>query len=151
MNRILTLTGVIFKNSGFANIFNLNNSTKKHSTTKKAIFTIFLLICFVFVSVSIGMFAFAFLEIGKLETGYDFEYLKNILLIYVPIYLVLVFSLISMVVLSSFFLSQDNHVYMPLPIKSHELFIARLLNTLITAYAIQIFVVLPCLISFNIV
>ena len=151
MNRILTLTGVIFKNSGFANIFNLNNSTKKQSATKKAIFTIFLLMCFVFVSVSIGMFAFALLDIGKLETGYDFEYLKNILLIYVPIYLVLVFSLISMVVLSSFFLSQDNHVYMPLPIKSHELFIARLLNTLITAYAIQIFVVLPCLISFNIV
>ncbi|MGM9858044.1 MAG: hypothetical protein ACI311_02185 [Bacilli bacterium] len=151
MSRILSLTSVIFKNSGFANIFNFSNSTKKQSPIKKTIFTIFLLLCFVFVSISIGMFAFALLEIGKLETGYDYEYLKNILLIYVPMYLVLVFSLISMVVLSSFFLSQDNHVYMPLPVKSYELFIARLLNTLITAYAIQIFVVLPCLISFNIV
>ena len=66
MNRILTLTGVIFKNSGFANIFNLNNSTKKQSPTKKAIFTLFLLMCFVFVSISIGMFAFSLREIGKL-------------------------------------------------------------------------------------
>ena len=29
MNRILTLTGVIFKNSGFANIFTLNNTVAK--------------------------------------------------------------------------------------------------------------------------
>ena len=151
MNKILHLTKVIFKNSGLANAFAVNSTNKKSSPANKIAITLVLIFALITVGFSVGVMSYGLLSLGITETGFDYQYLENILLIYGPIYIALVISIISLMVVSSFFLSQDNHVYMPLPLKSHELFIARLLNVLIFGYIIQVALLLPCLISFNLV
>lgn len=67
-----------------------------------------------------------------------------------PIATVVILVLSIFTIISVFFLSTDNQILLPLPLKPSQLLLARFFSTLVITYLIEIVILLPLLVGFGI-
>ena len=153
MNKTLLLASIIFKNNSnfFAQLGN-NNDKKK----KGKIAAIVLVAAFIFIGISIYSLSYSLFSIGLLDaegnpSPLDTIYIKNLLTVLIPYITLFLFLFLNSLVVSIFFLSSDSHIYLALPLKPYQIFIARLISTLLSSYIIEFVLLFPIFLSFNIV
>lgn len=158
MHRILLLTKVMMKSTGnlfFGLTFRKRNQQKvtQKEQKKRSIWLYFLFaILFLFVAISIGMVAYSSLIIAKAPDGnLNWEYIQNLLLLAIPYSFLFMFVFLNSLVISVFFLSSDQQIYLPLPIRPSEIFTARLFTCLFYAYLIELLFIAPMMVSYNLV
>lgn len=146
MNRILSLSKVMLKNT--SPLFSIaNKKSRKEGKPKAKILPIFgFLVLFLYVA---GMSGFMFYGIASELRQ------SNETLILSPIFSLLLLTLglfFGLIILFSFlFLASDNEKWLPLPFKTEEIFTARFLTTLLFVYLVEVIMVIPALIGFNII
>ena len=141
MKNIFYLTKILFLNSLGASS---NKKKNKKSLSRIGIILLFVLL---FGIVFVPMI-FLGAEIGKMFEPFDiFDILMKIFLPVSSIIL-LVFSIFS--IISTFFLSNDIETLIGLPIKSHEIIIAKFFTSLITVYLIELMIFTPILVGLGI-
>ncbi len=158
MHRILLLTKVMMKSTGNL-FFGLTFRKKNHQKVtpkeqKKRGSWLYVLFAFLFliVAISIGTVAYTSLIIAKSPDGtLNWEYIQNLLLLAIPYGFLFMFVFLNSLVISVFFLSSDQQIYLPLPIRPSEIFIARLFTCLIYAYLIEFLFIAPMMVSYNLV
>ncbi len=150
MSRILSLTKVILKNSTniFGNFSSKKEGSRDKNKNKGAVLAIILLICFLVVGVSLFFTGYEILKIAKLsESGetidVDWNFIENLLTVIAPYFFFFIFVFLNTLVASIFFLSNDNKIFLALPIKPHEIFLARFFSCLVTAYILELVFIVP--------
>lgn len=158
MHRILLLTKIMMKSTGnlfFGLTFRKKNNQKitpKEQKKRGNWLYVLLAFLFLFAAVSIGMVAYTSLAIAKSPDGsLNWEYIQNLLLLAIPYGFLFIFVFLNSLVISVFFLSSDQQIYLPLPIRPSEIFTARLFTCLIYAYLIEFIFIAPMMVSYNIV
>lgn len=153
MSKTLKLASVIFKNN--SNLFAQVNSAKKSKKGGKAT-AIILAIAFIFIGISIFTISYSLFSVALLDnqgnpSTLDTEYIKNILTVFFPYLFGFLFIFLNSLVVSIFFLSNDSHVYLAMPIKPYQIFLARFISTLLTSYILEFVLLFPIYLSFNLV
>jgi len=153
MNKTLKLASVIFKNN--SNLFAQLGGTKKSKKSGTAT-TIVLAIAFILIGISIfsissSLFSLALIDNEGNPSALDAEYIKNILTAFFPYLFGFLFIFLNSLVVSIFFLSNDSHIYLAMPIRPYQLFLARFISTLLTSYILEFVLLFPIYLSFNIV
>ncbi len=154
MSRILSLTKVILKNStNIFGSFSKNDGKRDKGKIKGRALPIVLFICFIIVGVSLFFTGYEILTIAKLSdngeiTNVDWQFVDNLLTAIIPYFFFFIFIFLNTLVASIFFLSSDNKVFLSLPIKPYEIFLARFFSCLITAYIIEIIFIAPINIAY---
>lgn len=146
MNRILSLSKVMLKNT--SPLFSLaNKKSQKEGKPKAKILPIFgFLVLFLYVA---GMSGFMFYGIAsELKQSNETLILSSIFSLLL-LALGLFFGLI--ILFSFLFLAADNEKWLPLPFKTEEIFTARFLTTLLFVYLVEVIIIIPALIGFNII
>lgn len=153
MNKTLLLASVIFKNNSnfFAQFGNTQNNKKKGK-----IAAIVLVAAFIFIGISIYSLSYSLFSVGLLDaegnpSPLDTIYIKNLLTVLIPYISLFLFLFLNSLVVSIFFLSNDSHIYLALPLKPYQIFLARLISTLLSSYIIEFVLLFPIFLSFNIV
>lgn len=152
MNRFLTLINLMHRTGWLSNLVHGTKNGKQKSVFLKVLIcfglgTIVLAICTLLFFICYGIIKISVLENGVIDS----QYLTNLMTIYVPLYLAMVLVFISMIVLHVFYLNNDNQFFMPMPIKSTELFLAKFFYVLDYSYLVQAILIIPCYIAFNLV
>lgn len=153
MNKTLKLASVIFKNN--SNLFAQLGSGKKEKKGGKAT-AIILIIAFIIIGISIFSISFSLFSVALLDnqgnpSTLDTEYIKNILTVFFPYLIGFLFIFLNSLVVSIFFLSNDSHVYLAMPFKPYQIFLARFISTLLTSYILEFVLLFPIFLSFNMV
>lgn len=138
----------------FSQTFNLNFRGKKskaskrgaNNTVRNRIMAITLIL---FILVIFGFsFGSGALAVGALAKEGGFTLQLGSLLALGLSAVVLLFS--SSILFTSFFTATDNHVWLPLPFKPWEIFIARLISSLLSIYLFLLMFVGPIIIGYSI-
>lgn len=146
-NRVWPLTKIIFSQS-----FNVNLKKKKYGDGKRKSTNLkrnkivsFLLIAFIMLMVG-GSFALVIYPFvaASLDAG-TLNELGSLLSLIVTV-LILVFS--GALVFTTFFTSNDNHVWLPLPLKANDIYLARLISCLLNIYLILGILIIPTLVVY---
>lgn len=146
MNRFIAITKTILKSS--LNIGGLKNKKSKRINKKNSSIVLSIVIFALFLLVGYSLF-YSFKYLFEISLTYNFTQILVQSLIPIAIML---FLCLSMTLLTSvFFLSNDNEVFLPLPIKPRELFFSRFVVVLIYTYLMELIFVLPILIAYNFV
>lgn len=158
MHRILLLTKIMMKSTGnlfFGLTFRKKNNQKitpKEQKKRGNLLYVLLAFLLLFAAISIGMVAYTSLALAKSPDGtLNWEYIQNLLLLAIPYGFLFIFVFLNSLVISVFFLSSDQQIYLPLPIRPSEIFTARLFTCLIYAYLIEFIFIAPMMVSYNIV
>lgn len=152
MSKILEITKILYKNGGLSNLLFGSSKDKPLSTFRKVLNLILVSLLALLIMGVVFMFAYFLLILAKSSDGvYDYDYLQNILSIYIPLYCVFILVFLGNFMLSTLFLAEDNQIFMALPIKSHELYIAKFLNCLLYSYLFQLMLLVPCYLAFNLI
>ena len=141
MKNIFYITRILLLNSMGASS---NKKKKKKSPSRIGIIFLFLLLsCVVFVPM-----VFLGIELGKMFE--PFNILDILMKIFLPVssIILIVFSIFS--IISNFFLSNDIETLIGLPIKSHEIIIAKFFTSLITVYLIELMMFTPIILGLGI-
>lgn len=146
MNNTLALFKVSLKTDFMAQ-FGLKNKkaqTKKSNTVLKTV------LFFLFLMLTLGgQFFFVTLQLGTaaVEGGFINEFSNLITLAFLVINL----AFAPGFVLTRLFFATDNKLWLPLPLKTTEIFLSRFLVALVSAYLFETLFFLPALIAFNII
>lgn len=155
MSKIFALTKVILKNNSnlFSSFFKKGD---KNGNKKNTVINIVLLIAFVFLAISIFSVSYEILKFAKLDSNnepiaLDHTYIQNLLTLVIPYLFLSIFIFSNTLIVSIFFLSSDSHVYLAMPLKPYEIFLARFFSSLVSIYLIEFILLLPMNIAFNII
>ncbi len=153
MNRIIALSKAILKNNtNFFSNFASHKKEKKATNKKNSLF-ILILICFLFVAITMFFTAYNALILAKYNIEgqtnvIDWNYVESLLTIAIPFLFLFLFLFLNTLVASIFFLSNDNKLLLSLPVKPFEIFIARFICCLITAYFLELVFIVPLNIAY---
>lgn len=148
MNRIIALSKTILKNNtNFFSNFASQKKEKKSTNNNNRLF-ILVLICFLFVAITMYFTAYNALIIAKynnegLTNIINWNYIESLLTIIIPFLFIFLFLFLNTLVVSIFFLSNDNKLLLSLPVKPFEIFIARFISCLVTAYFLELIFIVP--------
>ena len=123
-----------------------NNSNKKKKTSKGAIIAI-LIIVGVFCVVPFFISGFATAQLVLLQKP---DVLPNLWNIILPIFTLAILLLSIITIISVFFLSSENKILLPLPLKSWEILLARFVSALFLIYIIEGLIFAPTIIGLGV-
>lgn len=141
MSKTFALTKVLIKT-----LYSTNTSKKKKKFNLGPLGVIVLL-ALVVGSISIPLL-YAAKEVANIIVY--FEAMNLIIYIILPIATMMIVTLSIFTIISVFFLSTDNAILLPLPLKSDQLLLARFFSSLFFTYIIELVLLLPILIGLGI-
>lgn len=144
MNNVFTLTKILIKSSG--EIFPQKNKNAKNRSNKITFLWLVPLLVFSAIMIIVPFFFMAYaVAKGTSEIG-----MQNILLVMaVPTITILILILSAFLVISFFYLSVDNSLLLPLPLKPWQIILARLFVCFFYIYIIEFLLLAPIFIGYG--
>lgn len=144
MNRILSLSKAMLKNTYSIFSFANKRSKKEKKAKSKALPIIGFTLLFLYVAAVSGfMFYGVASELNKSNEIHILSPVFTLMLMALGLFfgLVILFSML--------FMASDNEIWLPMPFRVEEIFTARFFVTLIFLYVIEFILVVPALVGFN--
>lgn len=147
MSRIFALTRVILKNTGEYIFGSGNKKNQKRAAKAKGPLVSLLLFGAIFLlsGFSLGGSAYSFVYLAVNE-----GVVSELVTVAIPFVFIFLWIFTFTIVISTFFLSTDTSVFLPMPVKPSDIFFARFISCLVSTYLLQVLFLLPMFIGFNI-
>lgn len=122
----------------------LNNNAKKKKIRGKGAFIVLIAIVLLFCAVP---FFFSGLSIAQLILIEDASLIPDLWKMILPVFTIAILLLSIITIISVFFLSMENKILLPLPLKSWEILLARFVTALLLIYVIEGMLFAPIIIG----